>query len=72
MKKITKSIDRFAQAFADIQLKECNWTFILKASTNYYKPELPLLADQSYIYGIPVLQSRLENTNQSLLPVLGN
>ena len=75
MKKITKSIDRFAQAFSDFQLKGCSWSLILKASTKYYKPELPLLADASYINGIPVLQSRLENAhqtlNQSLLLVLG-
>ena len=74
LKKATKNIEKFANAFSDIQLQEFSWTLILKASTRYYKPELPANADISIVNSIPVLHTRLENAqrtlNQAWIPVI--
>ena len=67
-------MEKFTNAFSDIQLQEFSWTLILRASTEYFKPELPANADISIVNSISVLHTRLENAqrtlNQAWIPVI--
>ena len=68
-KKLENGITKFhriSQAVDPFHLWELSWTLLLKASSNYYPPQIPYLVETSNINGVPVLITRLENDNLSL------
>ena len=65
-----------SQAINPFHMRELAWTLILKASTTYFPPQIPHLAEVEYLNKVPVLISRLENAQLSLkiaiLPIISN
>ena len=57
-------------------LRELAWTLILKASTKYFPPQIPQLAEIEYLNTVPVLVNRLENAQLnlriSIIPIISN
>ena len=72
-KGITK-YHRISQAINPDHIRELAWTQFLKASSKYFPPQIPHLAEIEYLNGVQVLISRLENVNLSLhislLPII--
>ena len=77
IKKLTQNHTRISQSLAQFHLRELSWTILLKASSEFYTPDIPVLAETLNVNGVPTLVNRLKNANITLQisllhPILSN